>query len=87
MVLIARYALVEDAAGFERFYADLRIHVLAVLIVNLAVLAVILMAAFTKRIDFGSQGWVIKIFSWASSISLAAALAWAIAAANLTTAS
>lgn len=87
LALIARYVLFEDAAEFKRFYAALRIYVLPVLFANLAVLAVILLAAFTKRIDFGSQERVIKVFSRASSITLAAAFAWAIAAVKLTTAS
>lgn len=87
LAIIARYALFEDAAEFKGFYVALKSYVLPVLFVNLAVLAVILMAAFTKKIGLGSQGRVIKIFCWASSISLAAAFAWAVAAVKLTTAS
>jgi hypothetical protein len=87
LVLIARYALFEDAAEFKRFYAALGTYVLPVLFANLAVLAVVLLTAFTKRINFGSPETVIKVFSWASSITLAAAVVWAIAAVKLTTAS
>lgn len=87
LIIIARYVPFEDAAAFKRLYAALRTYVLPVLSVNLAVLAVILLAAFTKRIDFGSQESAIKVFSRAGSITLAAAFAWAIAAVNFTTAS
>ncbi|WP_457583516.1 hypothetical protein [Ensifer canadensis] len=56
LVLIARYALFEDAAEFKRFYAALGTYVLPVLFINLAVLAVVLLTAFTKRINFGPPG-------------------------------
>lgn len=85
VVVFARYALFADAEEFLRFYAALRISVMPVLFVNLAVLAVILVMAVASK--EGPQGRVIKIFSWASSISLAAAFTWAIATAKLTTAS
>lgn len=62
LILIARYVPFEDAAEFKRLYAALRTYVLPVLSANLAVLAVILLAAFTKRIDFGSQERAIKAF-------------------------
>lgn len=85
VVIFARYVLFGDADEFQRFYAALRFSVLPVLFGNLAVLAVILVAAVAGKAS--PQGRIIKIFSWASSISLAAAFAWAIAAAKLTTAS
>lgn len=87
LAIIARYALFEDAAEFKRFYVALKSYVLPVLFVNLAVLAVILVAALTKRINVGSRERIINACFRGSSITLAAAFAWAIAAVKLTTAS
>ncbi|MGF6176823.1 hypothetical protein [Ensifer sp. 4252] len=61
LALLARYGLFEDAGEFKRSYGALRAYVLPVLFVNLAVLAVILAAVVTKRVNFGSRERIINV--------------------------
>lgn len=83
LVVITRYMLFDDAAEFQRFYAALRTYVAPVIIVVAAVLAVIMVATATRKIDLGPQEQVIKACLWGSSAVLAAAFAYAFAVVKL----
>lgn len=86
LMLIARYALFEDADEFSRFYGALRKYVLPVLFANIALIAVILLVATRKRVNRKRHSQIANFCFWGSSAILAATLAYAFAAVKLSAA-